>query len=96
MHSNKERDDVENNQFFCWVGTQVTQQTLQCYKMAISDEINLTGYAFGLKEEDAIQEACRQPVPGLVPVLLEISLDCDYNIVRLDRPEYTPYHAQDS
>lgn len=54
--------------------------------------MNLTGYAFGFKEEDAIQEAFEQDIPGLVPILLEISIDADYNIVRLNRPEYTPYH----
>ena len=61
--------------------------------MAISDEINLTGYAFGMKEEEAIQEAFKLPLPGLVPIILEISIDADYNIIRLNRSEYTPYHT---
>ena len=31
---------------------------------------------------------------GLVPIIFEISIDCDYNLVRLNRPEYTPYYQQ--
>ena len=57
MHSNKERDDIENNQFFRYVGLSLTRQTLAYYKSAINEEINFTGYMSGTKEEDAINDA---------------------------------------
>lgn len=32
----------------------------------------------------------------MVPVLFEISIDCDYNLVKINRPEYTPYSEYES
>ena len=40
MHSNKERDDVEEGKIICWVGTQLSEKMITDYKAAINEEIN--------------------------------------------------------
>lgn len=96
MHSNKERDDVGDGKFVCWVGTQLPEETITDYKGALGEEINLTGYTVATMKEVAVAEAFKIKVPGKVPVLLAISIDCDYNLVKINRPEYTPYHTSEN
>lgn len=69
----------------------MARQTLAYYKSAINEEVNFTGFMSGTKEEDAINDAFVCQEKGMVPVLFEISIDCDYNLVKINRPEYTPY-----
>lgn len=70
----------------------MTEESVNLYKESMNQEINLVGFNLGTMEELAIADALKIQVPGKVPVLMEISIDCDYNIFKIDRPEYTPYN----
>lgn len=96
MHSNRERDDVGDGKFVCWVGTQLSQSEINDYKNAIGEEINLTGHTPGTLKDNAVVDALKTKVTGKVPVLLAISIECDYNLVKVNRPEYTPYHLTEN
>lgn len=96
MHSNKERDDVGEGKFICWVGTQLPQETLTDFKGVLGEEINLTGFTVATVKEVAVADAFKAKTAGKVPVLMAISIDCDYNLVKINRPEYSPYHTTES
>lgn len=95
MHSNAERDDAQTGKVVSYVGAQLTAETISNYKAAIGEEINLCGYAVATKEEPALADAVKEKVQGKEAVLLEITIECEYNLLRLDRHEYTPYLQQE-
>lgn len=51
----------------------------------------MTGYTHATLEEQAVIDALKTQIPGKNPVLFEISIECDYNFFKINRPEYSPY-----
>jgi len=90
-HANKERDDVLAGKFHCWAGARLSKAGLEDYREMIGEEINLMGYQTATMEDVAVEQAFKDRRDDTVPVLLEIAVDCDYNVFKVNRREYTPY-----
>ena len=52
----------------------------------------MPGFTVGTMEDIAISEVLSNQVDGKRPVLMEIIYDNDYNIFKINGPEFTPYY----
>ena len=74
-----------------YLGTQMSEQILIDYKSSIGEEINFIGFNHGTSKEQAIADAITNEAAGKVPVLIQIDINSDFNLFKVDQVDYSPY-----
>ena len=69
----------------------MSEQILIDYKSSIGEEINFIGFNHGTSKEQAIADAITNEAAGKVPVLIQIDINSDFNLFKVDQVDYSPY-----